>query len=153
MKLRFQFGLRTLLVAVTLVAVACCFVQHEYSIVRARQNYLHTHGQHLSNLSGMNTTFREGEIEMAPSVLRQWLGDKPIRILGVRRYATSDDVRDLIRLFPEADLYYEYSYSLSGELYDPPPLPPEDDWGKNHPAVVKRPGFSDWTRDSNATNH
>ena len=91
-KRRFQFRLRTLFVVVTLVAVACSYIAHEWRIVRKRRD--------------LDQAFAGSYLPGSPDKLpwlRRVMGD--VTYEEMELYGISDD--DLVRVreaFPEAEV-------------------------------------------------
>jgi hypothetical protein len=103
----FQFRLRTLLLAVTLIGPVG-YVGHEAAIVRARRNWL------AANVLLEAGSFVDREMLVAnkcdptksPGALRLWLGDHPTYFIQIRRDAIPPqaELNGIVDLFPEATL-------------------------------------------------
>jgi hypothetical protein len=99
---RFQFSLRTLMIGVTLVAVACGYVGRQVKIVRERYSML-------AQITDQKNTER-GNYGLAPSEdsqlqvpwIRRLLGDQAIYAIGLPITASKDYRRKVRELFPEA---------------------------------------------------
>ena len=94
---RFQFRLRTLMIGVTLMAVLCAYVAHEAKIVRARNEWLSSNRQGLSEALYVTKEVL-GNQEKGPSWIRFRLGDQSYRVI----LAKPEAVQDAAKLFPEA---------------------------------------------------
>jgi hypothetical protein len=95
---RFQFRLRTLLIAVTLICVVAGYVGRQASIVRERRAELSR--PDFTRLVG----FDDADTKGAVSWIRRALGDKSVRAI---LYPVGTDAAELDRLrvlFPEASV-------------------------------------------------
>ena len=95
----FQFSLRTLLIGVMLLAVACAYVAHEKAIVDRRSElwrWLNQHGSQIRTDGGMPVP--EG-IEQ-PSFLRRLLGDQTVLEVYLRQVISDDDLQRIKETFP-----------------------------------------------------
>ena len=99
----FQFRLRTLLVGVTLLAIPCAYVAHEYRIVAARKSWMAQHPQGGYDVFGVGRS-----TEPTLSLVRRLLGDEPQEHLVVTTLGDEASARDL---FPEAGIIPEYDGS------------------------------------------
>jgi hypothetical protein len=97
----FQFSLRTLLACVVLVAVACGYLSHEASIVRARKAWLSIHGHPLEDAAMAAQDGLHADPEKSPSWLRRWVGDKAQDAIFLNEPSPSA-VSEATDLFPEA---------------------------------------------------
>jgi hypothetical protein len=84
-----QFSLRTLMIAVALLAVPLGYVGWQAKIVRERNAYLRNHG------------WKEGDWSRL-SALRRWLGDFPAEIVWIPTTANVSERKLVVSLFPEA---------------------------------------------------
>jgi hypothetical protein len=102
---RFQFRLRTLFVVVTVVAVACGYIGHEWRIVRERQ---YKEIRYNGDISGRYRVQPiPGAVRPASiSWLRQFLGDRPVKAIFMQEGSSADERRRLQELFPEARLVW-----------------------------------------------
>jgi hypothetical protein len=107
-KRRFQFRLRTLFVAVTLLAAVCGYVAHEAKIVRKRREWLKAHPfpPVVDRLSSafpgfFGPSIYPGEVERGPSFIRRLLGDVPVTEVGVPASASAEEKKSVHSLFPE----------------------------------------------------
>ena len=80
----FQFSLRTLLIGVALLAVACAHVAHEAKIVRERRNWLVAHLFAASSFPPHLILLAQGSAEHNPSVIRLLLGDNSYKFIPYR---------------------------------------------------------------------
>ena len=97
---RFQFRLRTLMIAVSLAAVPCAYVAHEAKIVRARNAWLSSNRPVLPEALYLTREVL-GNQEKGPSWIRVWLGDKSYREI----WAQPEAMQDAAKLFPEARIF------------------------------------------------
>jgi hypothetical protein len=98
----FQFRLRTLLIGMALLGVACAHVANEASIVHARKDWLANHDTAPVPVIEHRHWMAEHP-DKSPSAIRRWLGDTPYCIISV--YAKAD-LGDTERLFPEAKIVF-----------------------------------------------
>ena len=89
----YQFGLRTLLIGVGLLAVPCAYVGWQANIVRERKSMLKGPGVY-------------GEWRLAPDVswIRKLLGDTGYSGVFVPLDTTTDELERFKIAFPEADV-------------------------------------------------
>jgi hypothetical protein len=96
-RFRFQFRLRTLLIAVAVLSIPCAYVAKQAKTVRDRQ----------AAWAKISTFGKEGYASYIDSPLpriRQWLGDTPIAVIELPSDVSKADL-DLIEAeFPEAKL-------------------------------------------------
>jgi hypothetical protein len=94
---RFQFSLRTLMIGIALLAVACAYVGWQATIVSVRVKILAEFRDppHIIKWH----TLHLGDKSQAPGLLRRWLGDKEV---GSLFFAKRDDAERHHELFPEA---------------------------------------------------
>jgi hypothetical protein len=96
----FQFGLRTLLIVVALLAMVCGYVGWQAKIVRQRQAMLFRNprfGMMSEQVSD------DGESGFGLSCIRRWLGDKvPGDVIAVDD-ASDAELDEYRTAFPEAD--------------------------------------------------
>ncbi len=100
--MKLQFGLPTLMIVVTLLAVALGYVGWQAKIVREREAYLKANAHDWQR--GTHITISEGNRDKAPSGIRTWLGDKPQEWVFFEYGKSSGDVQYVAALFPEADV-------------------------------------------------
>jgi hypothetical protein len=109
---RFQFRLRTLFVLVTMAAVACGYVAHEYRIVRERTAMVYS--GHWTD-SARCYPSSAGKIPW----LRVMLGDRAYSDITISQRTPEKDLEQYKALFPEAAIArYE-------DPFDPPITGPE----------------------------
>jgi hypothetical protein len=101
---RFQFRLRTLLIGVTLLAVACGYVGWQASIARDRQAWLIAHPRRDAMLVPIRTlaTLAAGNNQSRPLIIRRWIGDAAQDTIELDAPATVEEERRAVMLFPEA---------------------------------------------------
>jgi hypothetical protein len=95
----FQFSLRTLLIGVTLLAVACAYVAHEKAIADRRRDLLKWIGQHQSQIRTDGGLPVDEEVEK-PSFVRRLLGDQIIAEVYLRQEVSEDDIQRIKDTFP-----------------------------------------------------
>jgi hypothetical protein len=100
---RFQFRLRTLMIAVTLPAVPMGYVGWEAKIVRERKTWLAAQRIYLP--VEPPPVFAIGDDSQAPSLIRRWLGDEAQPIVCVWTFDSTTDKQAAADLFPEATVY------------------------------------------------
>jgi hypothetical protein len=74
--MKLQFSLRTLFVVVTVAAVACAWLGHEYHVVQERKAmraWIEKNG----GICTIDTALLESTAE-EPSLIRRWLGDQRV---------------------------------------------------------------------------
>jgi hypothetical protein len=91
----YQFGLRTLLIAVALLAIPCGYVAHEAMIVRERKTMLKL-------IVDRGGVVIHGDGDPQPSVLRRMLGDEGVEGIGASG-VPAGTASELRRIFPETD--------------------------------------------------
>ncbi len=102
---RFQFRLRTFLLAVTLVATASgLLLRHDTDIVARRAQWLQSHANMSLERFGRYETVAIGDHNLSPWILRLCLGDRPYKTIGVREDISGDDIKEGEALFPEATI-------------------------------------------------
>ena len=109
---RFQFSLRSLMIGVTLLAVACAYVAWQARIVRDRKAMM----IRLRDLGGVCNTPDEirdffsasykrsidmNRLPMLPWI-RRWLGDQAVYQMWIPESASSHDAAEIEQAFPEA---------------------------------------------------
>jgi hypothetical protein len=96
---RFQFRLRTLMIVVTLLAVACGYIGSQEQIVGQRRAW---YVEHPCNFSNGARVIACGDKAQSPGLMRRWLGDIANDAIPLPLNSTPDDRRRAIELFPEA---------------------------------------------------
>ena len=109
---RFQFRLRTLMIGVTLLAVACGYVGWQAKIVRQRCASSLNYSSGFANCVKIVAC---GDPTKAPNLLRRWLGDVASDAVALRPNSTTDDIRAAAELFPEAVIALTDKGDLVGE--------------------------------------
>jgi hypothetical protein len=100
-KPRFQFRLRTLMIVVTLLAVVCGYVGWPAKIVRERRDVVETHETRTSwDIRPARSLSRR----RAPWPLR-WFGEEGFAAIYVNDNESDDEIENLKRLFPEAEIW------------------------------------------------
>lgn len=116
MKRRFQFRLRTSMIAVTLLSVACAYVGWQARIVRQREQWLAANpncnrvlvfrqGPFESALTSEGPLIAGGDRGKAPGWLRMWLGDQTLAEAILPEKATKAEIAEAVRDFPETSFY------------------------------------------------
>src|SRR5947209_1765141 len=98
---RFQFRLRTLFIVVTIVAVVCCYVGHEYRIVKTRQEWVTDRVPVFEAADVAPKEINKRNPATDPSLIRRWLGDKAETYIDVDSEADAATAKSL---FPEATI-------------------------------------------------
>ncbi len=115
--MKLQFRLRTLMIAVTLLAVPLGYVGWQAKIVRERKAWLKAHPQ-LDSLSFKAMLFErslvpddqdkppaiQGDTSESPSVIRLWLGDATVEQLWVKEGA---EAKTAAGIFPESTIEFD----------------------------------------------
>ena len=91
-----QFSLRTLLIGVALLGVACAYLAHEAKIVQARKAWLDDRPFWVAIQC---TTVNNRNPSADPTLIRRLLGDEAVERFIMSRH---DDVSGAKALFPEA---------------------------------------------------
>ena len=108
---RFQSPLRTLMIGVTLLAVACGYVGWRAKIVTARKASLKLHRLATSGSRQYSQHLLvEGDPDKPPSLLRRWLGDEQQSELEVSPFISPSELKEIITLFPEATITAEWRF-------------------------------------------
>jgi hypothetical protein len=118
-----SFSLRTLLIGVTLLAVACGYVGWQAKFVRERRAMLelivHDGGGYFyfvgdstcwslpygGKLKPKGTHRLSDGNEQAPSMVRQWLGDDFVYVILLPKSVPSADATRIVQVFPEATVF------------------------------------------------
>src|SRR5581483_3744764 len=111
---RFQFSLRTLLIVVTLLAIPCGWLGWQAKIVRDRKATwarISKSGGHDSALWSLTTSQREPDrrgtgYPKTVSWIRRLLGDRPVNGIILPDTLPPDDVEQILKIFPEAEMWY-----------------------------------------------
>jgi hypothetical protein len=99
MKARFQFRLRTLMIAVTVLALPLGYIGWQAKIVGYRKVVLDNLVKHAYAIEPvLNPTYRV-------TGLRHWLGDVAIEQFGFDDDATDDEICEVRRAFPKAAIW------------------------------------------------
>ncbi len=104
---RFQFRVRTLLIGVTLLAMACAYVGWQAKIVSERialRERIEKMGVEFTIAAGPTSLWINLERNPMPWP-RNWLGDKRVGGIAIPAALTKEDIALIRRLFPEAYLY------------------------------------------------
>ena len=98
---RFQFRLRTLLIGVTLLAVACWYVAREVNTARAR-------GSMVDRIVNVEGGFVAHYLKFAPCPwIRRLLGDEPVDVVALPISSPLTD-QEIHAVFPEAEVEHNY---------------------------------------------
>jgi hypothetical protein len=113
---RFQINLRTLLIGVTLLAVACGYVGWQAKIVRERRAALaelrvspRRFTIALEHVQG----FDDDGLDRTIPTARRWMGDQTVYRIVYKPDTTEQELSRLRRIFPEA-LIYEFKGPVKG---------------------------------------
>ena len=102
---RLRFSLRTLFVAVTVVAITMCWVMWEVSIVRERNRakaWIVEQGGFISDSSCAPADVQLEKSSHFPE-FRRWFGDEPVVYINLVRSGVAWDERNRVaNLFPES---------------------------------------------------
>ena len=101
----YQFSLRTLLIGVALLGVACAYVAHEARIVAARKAWIASHALPSPGIgSHYFDVIAPGDRKQAPSVLRKWLGDFDCIQWEVLSSISPKELHRAAAVLPEANI-------------------------------------------------
>jgi hypothetical protein len=92
----YQFSLRTLIVAVTLLAIAAGYVGRQFQLARDRKAFLDNHLDKYGNL------IVEPSVTIEVPWIRRLLGDEGVSKLGLDSGSDKDERQRAAALFPEA---------------------------------------------------
>ena len=106
----FQFSLRTLMIGVTLLAVASGYVACEARIVAFGKEFVQENGFH----EGFWSPLVEGDPNKSPSLLRQLLGDSARSFVEVPIGLNSARIKGVASLFPESAIVVGWASTLTG---------------------------------------
>jgi hypothetical protein len=103
---RYQFSLRSLLIAFTVLAIPCAYVGWQESIIRERRAVVATHGTlmsweipRLKDIAPWQPSFRP-----RPPFPLRWFGEDGFAVVYAKDSETDDEIDNLKRLFPEAQI-------------------------------------------------
>jgi hypothetical protein len=102
---RFQFRLRTLLIAITLFCIACGYVEWQAKIVMDRKaavSKLLGLGGHIVGAEGLSPSTVVPHRDYSIPLLRRLMGDHPVLWVIYKRGTTSDELHRFRDAFPEA---------------------------------------------------
>jgi hypothetical protein len=127
---RFQFRLRTMMIAVTLLAVPCAYIGWQATKMRDRkawiesnsatysikQEYVLAEGTRVMTQERIGPNSRlshgleyyvlnQGRGEDSPGWVRRLLGDEPIDVICIKEDASTAEMRSVVVLFPEAKVF------------------------------------------------
>ena len=111
-----QYRLRTLFIVVTVAAIACGWLRHEYDIVQERKAALEL----VHRFGGCWPLGQSSH----PSLIRRWLGDKSVKVISLPLEIYADKER-IESIFPEA--YIGKHIPEPGKKRYPIPLPLDRD--------------------------
>ena len=104
----FQFSLRTLMIGVTHLAMACGYAGWQMKIVRERRAWAISHQHWFADHSSKNLrVLSYADPACFPSRIRLWLGDEAIEVLLVPNSITPAELDLAVSLFPEARIVGE----------------------------------------------
>src|SRR5690242_2872948 len=95
----FQFSLRTLMMAVTLLAIACGYVASQARIVGIR-NAARARIEALGGQYKVGGAIF-GDYEEEVPLVRRWLGDEPVNFVLLPESASSSDEQRIREVFPD----------------------------------------------------
>jgi hypothetical protein len=100
----FQFRLRTLMIAVTLLAVPCAYVGWQAKIVRQRKSLLDSiqSPDWYAEAPNHSEDSEPPPDQRTVPRIRTWLGDRPIVFIFIRESNPNKDA--MVAAFPEADV-------------------------------------------------
>jgi hypothetical protein len=107
-RVRFQFRLRTLMIAVTVLALGCGYFAHEARVVHERTPMLEA----IRSKGGYTTTYRHASKPPSPTWLRRILGDETVEVLTLPASTDNVTIAEIRRLFPDADLGRDLGYVI-----------------------------------------
>jgi hypothetical protein len=98
---RFQFRLRTLMIVVALLAIPCGYVGWQAKIVRERREFLASTGR------WCEITIWKTDTKEKPALpwLRLWLGDQPVRRIGLPLTTEKTERERIAAMFAEAEVF------------------------------------------------
>jgi hypothetical protein len=102
---RFQFRLRTLMIGVTLLAVACGYIGSQAKFVRERNAFraaATTIGLTPRNVRNWPFVFEDNWLPDDVSWLRKLLGDETMLFIVVVPESSADEIREAKEIYPEA---------------------------------------------------
>jgi hypothetical protein len=98
---RFQFRLRTLMIAVTLICVVVGgYLGRRAQIARERKTLLDS----IKADGGYVTDIRDNSLPVPPAVLRSVFGDDRVEVLVVPDTIDNETMAEIRRLFPDAEI-------------------------------------------------
>ena len=97
---RFQFSLRTLLIAVTLLAIPCGYIGWQAKIVRERQSLR----MKVTQMGGFHLKLCFSGPPHELSIIRRWLGDQAWGTIMIPESALPQDFDEVRAAFPEAEI-------------------------------------------------
>jgi hypothetical protein len=106
MKRRLQFSLRSLLIVVTVAAVACAWLAHEAHAVQQRKSLRQwiEEGGGTCIANGLGPHIPPGSRIEEPSLVRRWLGDQTVGTVFLPRKTSNKDLQRIKTCFPGASL-------------------------------------------------
>jgi hypothetical protein len=102
----FQFSLRSLLIVVTIAAVACAWLAHEARSVQQRMSLRQwiEEGGGACVAIDLGSHNAPGSRIEDPSFVRRWLGDQTVRTVFLPRKTSDRDLQRIKTWFPGAGL-------------------------------------------------
>jgi hypothetical protein len=96
-----QFRLRTLMIVVTLIAVACGYFGRHFAVVRGRKAALE---EVVSRGGGYLAIVTGRSLPNGPPLINRLLVDEPIMVITFTSSKSGDKTAALAELFPEASI-------------------------------------------------
>jgi hypothetical protein len=102
----FQFSLRSLLIFMAIVAIACAWLAHEAHAVQQRKSLRQwiEEGGGTCVVNDLGSHIPPGSKIEEPSLIRRWLGDETVRTVFLPRKTSDRDLQRIKTWFPGADL-------------------------------------------------
>jgi hypothetical protein len=105
----FQFGLRTMFVAVTLFSLwlgwELKFIRDRRAFLAAMDDLRITEPQNSTSAFGLGFTWTDQSSGASIPFWRRWLGDEPQTVLALPSTSTEADRETAVKLFPEAKVH------------------------------------------------
>jgi hypothetical protein len=106
----FQFSLRTLMIAVTLLAMVCGYIGSQAEIVHRRHSgmatLLKSHpAEFAEQCESCHLDYNRSDDEVKIALIRRWLGDRPYRAFCLSSKTSPEEEKIIRDLFPEATIY------------------------------------------------
>jgi hypothetical protein len=108
----YQFSLRTLMIAVTLLAVPCAYVGWQAKVVSERKNAIRRFANGVQSADEMPPDQLRPDRDYSISFVRRWMGDEPFYEILYSPNESVDKIPHLRDLFPEAIVKEAFSRSV-----------------------------------------